>query len=331
MAELLFLTLTRTGSCAGYNDFDEAYTILITIIWAVFSGVRMYAISGRSWCLASIVCLLNLAPVGVNAYLHFVALFYEIVDLPILGNTCYGVLVLASNAEKIALQVAVGTRVCVIAADVLILVVTWMATYRTYRDSVRNNIQAPLVGLLLKDGTLYFTMLLALNVLNIAGTLSTFFLYTASLFTTPLSSIIVTHFLLNLRQASTTATSNDNLGTVHSSCTQDGSQPRSWSSRLSFNHSFIDNMGEDVDYSFDTSHLGLDTAFPEDDVNKPVCNADGMDEETGHVASDAHLNEPDDTPAGDCADPPQGDDAAGDRMNGDGSIESSTFARLAFS
>ncbi|OCH90590.1 hypothetical protein OBBRIDRAFT_696765, partial [Obba rivulosa] len=48
-------------------DTIETITVLLFIIWAVFSGVRMYAVSGGSWWLASVVCLLNVVPIGTNA------------------------------------------------------------------------------------------------------------------------------------------------------------------------------------------------------------------------------------------------------------------------
>ncbi|OCH89855.1 hypothetical protein OBBRIDRAFT_637099 [Obba rivulosa] len=136
----------------------------------------MYAISGRNWWLASAVGLLNMTPVGVNAYINFAAVWYEIGYIPILGESCisgYNI----SNTTNIALSVSIGTRGSVITADILILVVTWIKTYLTYRNAARNNIKTPVLALLLKDGAIYFMMLLSLNIITIVGELTNAFLH----------------------------------------------------------------------------------------------------------------------------------------------------------
>ncbi|OCH85336.1 hypothetical protein OBBRIDRAFT_740048, partial [Obba rivulosa] len=121
------------GVCNGFIYFNNIMIFLLYMIWAVFSGIRMYAISGRIWWLASAVSLLNLAPVVVNS-----------VCLPFPTHI---------------LSVAIGTRMCVIAADALVLLVTWTKTYATHREAVRNNIQTPVTALLLKDGEHYPVLL----------------------------------------------------------------------------------------------------------------------------------------------------------------------------
>ncbi|EMD41379.1 hypothetical protein CERSUDRAFT_101860 [Gelatoporia subvermispora B] len=125
-----------------------------------FSSIRIYAMSQGVWPIAAGVLLLNLVPFGTNVAME------------------------------------VGTRVCVIASDVIVLVVIWLKTYSTWRDSKRHGIKTPLATLLLRDGE----MLLSLNILNIAGQTTNIFADAAA-FSTPLSSLIITHFLLNLRQA----------------------------------------------------------------------------------------------------------------------------------
>lgn len=48
--------------------------------------------------------------------------------------------------------VTIATRLCVIAADVLLLVVTWRKTYATKRDADRYGIETPFATMLLRDG-----------------------------------------------------------------------------------------------------------------------------------------------------------------------------------
>ncbi|OCH91746.1 hypothetical protein OBBRIDRAFT_774647 [Obba rivulosa] len=233
-------------SCAAYSYFNDAVTLLLFIFWAAFSAVRMYAISGRRMWLALVAFVLNIIPVVTNSYADFAVSWFEIDTLPILGEVCS-----AGNNISSTVDIAftISTRISMILADILILLITWAKTYGAYRNAQRNNVEAPLLGLLLKDGTVYFAMLLVLNILIIIANLNDSFVYLVTDFQTPISSIIITHFLLDLRQVVTTSPS-DHFDTVYPffNHSPDDSQIRSWRSRLNFNTSFVDNMGEDISY-----------------------------------------------------------------------------------
>jgi len=81
------------------------------------------------------------------------------------------------------------------------------------------------------------------------------FVYAVTFFSTPLSSIIITHFLLNLRQAANEP-HDDSPGTSHPSHSQ------SQCPTIRFG-SFVDNMGEGLAHGTDTSHTDPDMAWPE--------------------------------------------------------------------
>ncbi|EMD37433.1 hypothetical protein CERSUDRAFT_65109 [Gelatoporia subvermispora B] len=128
------LPLLEAQSCVGFYIFNFAFTLLLFAIWAAFSSFRTFGISGRNWWLATAVCALNMVPVGTN-------------------GLC--------------------TRISVAVADLLVLLITWRKTYGLYRISKRNNVPAPILGLLLKDGKGYFvSILLALNILNVVGNMT---------------------------------------------------------------------------------------------------------------------------------------------------------------
>ncbi|OCH93583.1 hypothetical protein OBBRIDRAFT_790107 [Obba rivulosa] len=201
----------------------------------------MYAISGGIWWLAVAVCALSMVPVGTNAYGLFATTWYEIDVFPVIGTLCEDGRTLSVAANT---RFAIGTRVCVLAADVLILVMTWLKTYAVKRDAHRNKIKAPLATLLLKDGTIYFLMLLSLDILNIAGWSTNVFIDTVGLFLTPLSSVIISHFLLDLRRVACDDYDNRPDG-AH--LTLDRSQHSS----LRF-ASFVDNMGEQLSHGSDS-------------------------------------------------------------------------------
>ncbi|OCH87936.1 hypothetical protein OBBRIDRAFT_694657, partial [Obba rivulosa] len=55
-------------TAAPVNLQDILELILLTL-WAAFSSIRMYAISGGGRCRSLIVLLLNIVPIGTNAVL----------------------------------------------------------------------------------------------------------------------------------------------------------------------------------------------------------------------------------------------------------------------
>ncbi|KZT64304.1 hypothetical protein DAEQUDRAFT_42238 [Daedalea quercina L-15889] len=80
-------------------------------------------------------------------------------------------------------------------ADVIILLVTWRKTYHTMKLARNINISAPLSALLLRDGTTYF------GALNAALYFTEVFVG-FSYFRLSFTSIILSRFFLNLRNAS---------------------------------------------------------------------------------------------------------------------------------
>ncbi|THH00331.1 hypothetical protein EW026_g2163 [Hermanssonia centrifuga] len=101
-----------------------------------------------------------------------------------------------------SIAMTIGTRIPVIIADILVLVLTWRKTFRHRMEAIRVGVRAPLSALLLRDGTVYFFALLAMNIaVVLVNTVPS--LQTAS----PVSDIIpvltpilISRFLLNLRQ-----------------------------------------------------------------------------------------------------------------------------------
>ena len=78
------LALTRPR-CRTVNLLLPAFQLLLSVIWAgdgypsgmlcrlahlfrfaAFSALRVFAISGRGWCISSVVFALSLVPVGTN-------------------------------------------------------------------------------------------------------------------------------------------------------------------------------------------------------------------------------------------------------------------------
>ncbi|EKM57578.1 uncharacterized protein PHACADRAFT_206475 [Phanerochaete carnosa HHB-10118-sp] len=149
------------------------------------------------------------------------------------------------NSVLFAASVLFVTRIPLIVADLLVLVLTWMKTYRQYREARALNIKSPLTTCLIHDGTVYFFILLALNVAQILS-LYVNFVVALSIFTSTMPQILICRFMMNLRQLNLDKSTTPEVGT---------SQQLASLHTLTFNNdtttSFMGNMGEPLDYNQD--------------------------------------------------------------------------------
>ncbi|EMD34705.1 hypothetical protein CERSUDRAFT_116893 [Gelatoporia subvermispora B] len=189
----------------------------------------------------------------MNAYSFFATYWYEVTFIPGYGEACNS----GSNSSPSAIikyAKTVATRVCVIAADLVVLLITWRRTYSIKRDSPQPGVSA----VLLRDGTAYFLALLSLNLLNIVGNVTNFFSLASSFFI-PLSSIIITRFFLNLRQSAYSTQGSADSGASQFSfiCADDSQLPTPRSDvKLS---NFVGPMGEILDHRSVESIRLIDT------------------------------------------------------------------------
>ncbi|KAI0704975.1 hypothetical protein BC835DRAFT_1261773 [Cytidiella melzeri] len=128
-----------------------ACVIALSTVESVFSALRVFALSGRKIWLFLVVFSLNLVPVATNT-----VSFLTIMDTVEFAGTldCDALL---NSSEKVwsgylAATVSISTRGCVILADVIVLVVTWMKANGTVREALRFRIEVPLSKILIRDG-----------------------------------------------------------------------------------------------------------------------------------------------------------------------------------
>ncbi|TBU40311.1 hypothetical protein BD309DRAFT_967754 [Dichomitus squalens] len=98
-----------------------------------------------------------------------------------------------------------SSRACTLAADAIVVFVTWWNTYKSYKIQQEAEIGPSLARVMLWNGSLYFIVLAGLSIVHIALTaleIDAIFIDDsyANPFIYPISSILVCHFLLNLRQ-----------------------------------------------------------------------------------------------------------------------------------
>ncbi|KAJ8487771.1 hypothetical protein ONZ51_g3950 [Trametes cubensis] len=161
------LPLSFLISDERYADFMRARFDRVApyFVWAAFSSLRAYAMSNRTWPIAILVYLLSIATACYNIYnfIHLVPL-----NLP---------------PPIYCIPTFPGLTV----------------TFLDQQSAARANVKTSLLQLLLRDGTIYFVILLILNVLQIIVRITA----QANFITTfeePLTAILISRFLMNLRE-----------------------------------------------------------------------------------------------------------------------------------
>ncbi|RPD74253.1 hypothetical protein L226DRAFT_560899 [Lentinus tigrinus ALCF2SS1-7] len=186
---------------------DQAYqtiSMLPYIPWAVFSALRTSALCPPrlKWLLGSFVLFLSSVPIWINLSLYR---WLSTTILPTLG--CISV----NTALPLQLgrEFTIISRTCLIVSDFIVLGVTWYGTYRTIQlvqVAAGEQSKHTYSGVLSRDGTVYFVILATLNLLHLLFTLLSIAfdsLQSASVFTAftdPLTSILVSRFLLDLQE-----------------------------------------------------------------------------------------------------------------------------------
>ncbi|KAJ3004077.1 hypothetical protein NUW54_g4981 [Trametes sanguinea] len=153
--------------------------------YSAFSALRTFALSRGNWAISTFVFLLSMVPLGVN-FVGFHEFNAACVPLNALSQSQYHWLVVVndptigcSKSSTVSEEMA-KTCKCMSAdssavkmnIDVIVLLVTWMSTYGTIRlTDVALKGRPSFVRLLVRDGTIYFTVLLILNTLHLTFTM----------------------------------------------------------------------------------------------------------------------------------------------------------------
>ncbi|KAL1941683.1 hypothetical protein VTO73DRAFT_7122 [Trametes versicolor] len=201
--------------CRVLNRVLAVFSIAPYFVWAAFSALRAYAMSNRTWPIAILVFLLSITTACYNIYnfvkivpINLPAPIFCIPTFPGITPTFIDQYVRPSlydsspyNANR-KFSTAVrttATRICLIIADALVIGVTWWRTWRFRVTAAQANVRTTFLQLLLRDGTIYFVILLILNILQIIVRITA----QANFITTfeePLTAILISRFLMNLRE-----------------------------------------------------------------------------------------------------------------------------------
>ncbi|KZT09266.1 uncharacterized protein LAESUDRAFT_810883 [Laetiporus sulphureus 93-53] len=180
----------------------------ICALVAVFSALRMYAISGRKLTLTLLVLLLGSAPLVINLYTNASLSYACVVSLngpPVCSWR-------RSFSQNLHQRLFILAGACSVVSDLIVLVTTWLRTFNVVREVGRFRTSASLGRLLLRDGSAYFRVMTILGIMEVTiETLNTNaqtdWPYLGFL-RLSLSSILISRFILGLRQIKSNARNN---------------------------------------------------------------------------------------------------------------------------
>ncbi|OSD08502.1 hypothetical protein PYCCODRAFT_1448716 [Trametes coccinea BRFM310] len=191
------------ASCPPLVRIWQVLNILPYVVWAAFSSLRAFALLNRAWHISLLIAMLSLAPVWIYIY-RDVHQFAENFPPP---TNCIAVPKYSIELDR---QLTVVARVCLILSDILVLCVTWTKTYGIVRLAREHGVDRSLSvsKVLLRDGSTYFTVWTILNTLHIVGTYVQSVQYLTT-FTEAFTSILVSRFILNLREVASAPSPED--------------------------------------------------------------------------------------------------------------------------
>ncbi|KIP01281.1 hypothetical protein PHLGIDRAFT_17304 [Phlebiopsis gigantea 11061_1 CR5-6] len=181
----------RPLTCTIIQRASEASTILTYIAAAIFASLRIYALWGRSVPLAVLVFGLSLVPA-------FTTVIYYIGERPSryhLPRYIWRCEVTPPMPLDFHTELTRVTRVTAIAADLLVICLTWAKTFSTARTFYLIFHKMSIAGIMMRDGTIYFLIMLILNITQLVVVRS----YCISQFIYTLTPILISRFMLNLR------------------------------------------------------------------------------------------------------------------------------------
>ncbi|OCH90409.1 hypothetical protein OBBRIDRAFT_793397 [Obba rivulosa] len=178
--------------CKFESAIDLVSQLIFFAVSASFCTLRTYGLTNRGLVLAGLALSLGLVPFGTNLYYQIP----QILSTFAIDGQCISSWIPSARTSDI---LAVVTRVGAIISDTIVLYAT-ISNAESLKTAARSNQRfASLSRLLLRDGSFYFGSLVVLNCMQLAFLVSNKFPY-LGYFTTPLSSIIISHFILDLRE-----------------------------------------------------------------------------------------------------------------------------------
>ncbi|KAJ8483214.1 hypothetical protein ONZ51_g4865 [Trametes cubensis] len=218
-------------SCALMVKVQSVFHFLQYLPWAAFSGLRVYALNGQKWFLPTVVFLLSIVPMVVNfTQYHFGLsgshdpIFGCLVQVSLTVGQAKACTSITSDGGSLVLNsstVTIVSRVSLIVADTIVIIVTLATMHRRGLIShIESRRPLSLATVLLRDGVIYFVVLVILNVLHLTFTMLSFVIpfdpsSQVTTFTEPVTAVLVSRFLLDLQSTNRKSLRLDPSDSMH--------------------------------------------------------------------------------------------------------------------
>ncbi|PIL24627.1 hypothetical protein GSI_12511 [Ganoderma sinense ZZ0214-1] len=209
-ASILYLTniiipfVTNAMALIGFTRMSDKvrpiFCLRNYIPWATFSALRAYALSEH---LPLAILTLFFAMVSFSVNLVQYGFGLTGLNDPTFG--CSSAINLPQGLSKKLSRLTIVSRTCLISSDAIVIAVTWYTMPRKHHVAAVEDTPT-FAGILLRNGTVYFGSLLILNALHLTFTLVAIDLAFENvsymtMFTEPVTAVLVSRFLLDLQAA----------------------------------------------------------------------------------------------------------------------------------
>ncbi|EMD37042.1 hypothetical protein CERSUDRAFT_114943 [Gelatoporia subvermispora B] len=155
-----------------------------------------------------VVLLLSAMPIGTNVYATYVSTRFQVDMLPTNDPVCASE---STATASVNLGLVNATLVSIIVANLLVSLATWYQTYTMKREASRSGLEIPLATLLNKDGSVFFLIGVGVNTVGLIVRDTNAFAFASTTFLPALSSLMISHFLLSLREVTQQHNQDDQL------------------------------------------------------------------------------------------------------------------------
>jgi len=182
-------------SCGILVPFSLALGTVILLGAAVFSAVRVYAISRRSKLLFAITLCMGLASPAITIYLATVSLYMKGGPPETMLVTCFYQSTISGTQYTSWMM---GARAAAMLSDGFVLLLTWKHSREANTAVLPRG--GSLSYVLLRDNVMYFGLLFAINLVGLAVN-EMQLIYVISTWIDGFTAILITRFMLDMREA----------------------------------------------------------------------------------------------------------------------------------
>ncbi|KAL4246677.1 hypothetical protein ABKN59_008872 [Abortiporus biennis] len=192
--------------CVPVLRIDDILNDLNLAAVGAFTALRLFGIYGMAWSLLMLIVIIWAARITLTVYTQ---VSYTPVSF---GPPLWGCGGAFNISDDLLYRFDTISNALMLASDVLLIVLTWVKTWSVRRSSAKFGFKTPLATLLLRDGTVYFVIILVIQIFAIISSQvgSGFILWDVwTYFAQILIVIFLCRFMLNLRGVNLGSTIQD--------------------------------------------------------------------------------------------------------------------------